>query len=46
MLPPLAHSHNVSTLLLDWLISLVCYRLVLYRPAPLEADAALPASTS
>ncbi|NWL76854.1 phosphoesterase [Pseudomonas taiwanensis] len=32
-------SHNVWTLLFDWMISLVCYRLVLYRPAPLEAVA-------
>ncbi|MNF12306.1 hypothetical protein D3C80_2137390 [compost metagenome] len=27
-------SHNLWTLLFDWMISLVCYRLVLYRPAP------------
>ncbi|WP_044872908.1 phosphatase PAP2 family protein [Pseudomonas sp. LFM046] len=30
-------SHNVWTLLFDWMICLVCYRLVLYRPAPVEA---------
>ncbi|AOE84935.1 phosphatase PAP2 family protein [Pseudomonas sp. TCU-HL1] len=28
-------SHNVWTLLFDWMICLACYRLVLYRPAPL-----------
>ncbi|MBT8769188.1 phosphatase PAP2 family protein [Metapseudomonas boanensis] len=27
-------SHNVWTLLFDWMISVVCYRLVLYRPVP------------
>lgn len=27
-------SHNLWTLLFDWMISLACYRLVLYRPAP------------
>ncbi|MDT4809456.1 PAP2 superfamily protein [compost metagenome] len=32
-------SHNVWTLLFDWMISLVCYRLVLYRTAPDEAAA-------
>lgn len=30
-------SHNVWTLLFDWMISLICYRLVLYRPAPVES---------
>ncbi|SDO68126.1 phosphatase PAP2 family protein [Pseudomonas jinjuensis] len=30
-------SHNVWTLLFDWMISLACYRLVLYRPAALSA---------
>jgi membrane-associated PAP2 superfamily phosphatase len=39
-------SHNVWTLLFDWVISLACYRLVLYRPAPVEANAALPVSAS
>lgn len=29
-------SHNVWTLLLDWLICLACYRVVLYRPAPAQ----------
>jgi membrane-associated PAP2 superfamily phosphatase len=33
-------SHNLWTLLFDWMISLVCYRLVLYRKAPEEAAAA------
>ncbi|MNH45341.1 hypothetical protein D3C79_1077520 [compost metagenome] len=32
-------SHNVWTLLFDWMISLVCYRLVLYRPLPVAATA-------
>lgn len=31
-------SHNVWTLLFDWLISLACYRLVLYRPVAREAE--------
>ncbi|MDH4567456.1 phosphatase PAP2 family protein [Pseudomonas sp. BN414] len=43
-------SHNVWTLLFDWMISLVCYRLVLYRRAPLEAvvmaDGTLDVSSS
>jgi membrane-associated PAP2 superfamily phosphatase len=43
-------SHNVWTLLFDWMISLVCYRLVLYRPEPLEmaarAEEALDVSSS
>lgn len=30
-------SHNVWTLLFDWMISLVCYRLVLYRSVPAES---------
>ena len=33
-------SHNLWTLLFDWMISLVCYRLMLYRKAPEEAAAA------
>ena len=33
-------SHNLWTLLFDWMISLVCYRLVLYRTAPDEVAAA------
>ncbi|MOA51591.1 hypothetical protein D3C78_1747610 [compost metagenome] len=32
-------SHNLWTLLFDWMISLACYRLVLYRPAPVERPA-------
>ncbi len=43
-------SHNLWTLLFDWMISLVCYRLVLYRPAPapetLAADAVASLSSS
>lgn len=43
-------SHNVWTLLFDWMISLICYRLVLYRPAPVESvvgpDEALDVSSS
>ncbi|WAG81441.1 phosphatase PAP2 family protein [Metapseudomonas furukawaii] len=43
-------SHNVWTLLFDWMISLVCYRLVLYRPAPVKStlrpDAALEIRSS
>lgn len=27
-------SHNLWTLLIDWMISLLCYRWLLYRPAP------------
>ncbi|WP_271412079.1 phosphatase PAP2 family protein [Pseudomonas sp. Q1-7] len=30
-------SHNLWTLLFDWMICLACYRLVLYRPVP-EAE--------
>ncbi|MEX6502329.1 phosphatase PAP2 family protein [Pseudomonas zhanjiangensis] len=39
-------SHNLWTALFDWLISLGCYRLLLYRPALAPADAlAAPAET-
>jgi membrane-associated PAP2 superfamily phosphatase len=27
-------SHNVWTLLIDWLIAVLCYRWLLYRPGP------------
>ena len=33
-------SHNVWTLLFDWMISVVCYRLVLYRPEPVVVQSA------
>ena len=33
-------SHNLWTLLLDWMICLACYRLLLYRPAPARAEVA------
>ncbi|MCY1504836.1 PAP2 superfamily protein [compost metagenome] len=43
-------SHNLWTLLFDWMISLACYRLVLHRPAPVESaartDEALEVSSS
>lgn len=28
-------SHNLWTFLLDWMISVICYRWLLYRPAPI-----------
>lgn len=44
-------SHNLWTALFDWLISLGCYRLLLYRPLPatvasLNAQAAAGTATS
>jgi membrane-associated PAP2 superfamily phosphatase len=33
-------SHNIWTLLFDWCISLICYRLILYRQASGAADPA------
>jgi membrane-associated PAP2 superfamily phosphatase len=33
-------SHNIWTLLLDWVICVLCYRWVLYRPQPVMADSA------
>lgn len=39
-------SHNLWTALFDWMISLGCYRLLLYRPAPAPSDAlAMPTRT-
>ena len=34
-------SHNLWTALFDWMISLGCYRLLLYRPATVPADEAV-----
>ncbi|MFZ6044888.1 phosphatase PAP2 family protein [Pseudomonas sp. CR3202] len=34
-------SHNLWTLLFDWMICLVCYRLLLYRRAPAESTVTL-----